>query len=320
MSIEKFNHFKDRFHNTAPIRGRAVECRPIAKRSRDWEQVVKRYIVDEGVLDVEGGEAYGAHLYQTDCVMYTSHGDMYLRTGGYETPTTADFINRYIPGNMHCYKKYNKIWITYQDQSYVMGNGKPLIFRFNKDTESYTVENPTQLQQKVVDRTKAKEARKPIEAFRNYVKIMLKLADGWLSNELVELHAEPHTGYRDYWGRRNYKLDGQDFTGYGLSGSLSQTDAHKVYTAMSTEDDTQFPKLLCMITAGSNSLDNRVIRTETEDYVDYQGNPQQRTHQVREYRYDYKTVDNRINYIVKQGCDVYTTKAVAMGVVATNLI
>ena len=321
MSLDKYNHFKDRYANTPPIRGRSVEVRPIAQRRRDWETVVKVYVVEEGALDAEGVEAYGAHLYQTDCVLYMPNGDMYVKTGGYATPTTADFINRYLRSGMRCYKKYNKIWVDYQSQAYPIDRVKPTIFRYNKDNDSYTIENPQQLLQQVIDRTKIKTARTKLEAFRSYAKMMLKLADGWISNELIEEHAEKSAeGRRDYWGRRAYKLDEQVFTGYEIEGSLGKNTAEKFYTALCTEDDTQFPKLLCAITQASNSLESRVIRTETENYTDYQGNPQQRQTQIREYQYDYKTVDNRINYIIKQACDVYTTKEVPIGKVVTNLI
>lgn len=312
MSLDMYVNFKRRFENTKPIRGRAIECRPIANRARDWEQVVKR--------DIDGVTAYGAHLYQTDCVVYMPNGDIRVMTGGWATPSTADFISRYIPHQMHCYKKYNKIWIEYLGNAYPIEEATPTVFSYNTTVNGYEVANPKPMHQKVVDRTKAKEARNKLEPFRKYAKIMLKLADGWVSNELVEQHAEPHGAYRDYWGRRTYKLDGQEFTGYGLSGSLSESDAHKIYTAMCTEDETLFPKLLCMICSGSNTEENRTIRTETEDYTDYQGNPQTRTHAVREYKYDYKTVDNRINFIVKKACDVYTTKEVPVGKVVTNLV
>lgn len=321
MSLDQYKHFQERFDNTKPIRGRAVECKPIGKRSRDWEQVVKRWVVEDGALDAEGATAYGAHLYQTDCVMYMPNGDVRVKTGGYATPTTAEFVNRYLPRNMRCYKKYNKIWVDYQSQSYPIDTVSPTTFSYNKDTDTYAVTDAKPMLQKVIDRTKIKEARDKLEGFRTYTKMMLKLADGWISDELVELHAEPHgQGYRDYWGRRSYKLGDKVLNSYNLSGSISKSDAQAIYTALCTEDDTQFPKLLCMMCAGSNSLENRTIRTETSNYTDHQGNPQTRTHQVREYQYDYKTVDNRINHIIKHACDVYTTKEVPVGKVVTNLI
>jgi len=321
MSLEMYKKFQERYDNTKPIRGRAVECKPISKRSRDWEQVVKRYVVEDGALDMEGQNAYGAHLYQTDCVMYMANGDVHVKTGGWATPTTAEFISRYLPRNMRCYKQYNKIWVEYQSQNYSIDTTTPTIFRFDKDTETYAVTDLKPMLQKVIDRTKIKEAREKLNAFRNYAKVMLKLADGWISDELVELNAEPHgEGYRDYWGRRSYKLGDKIFNSYNLSGSISKSDAEQIYTAMCTDDETNFPKLLCMMCAGSNSLENRTIRTETQTYNDYQGKPQTRTHQVREYQYDYKTVDNRINFVIKHACDVYTTKEVPVGKVVTNLI
>ena len=199
MSLSMFNNFKDRYHNTKPIRGRSVECRPIGKRARDWEQVVKRYIVEEGALDVEGGEAYGAHLYRTDCVMYLANGSIHIKTDGYETPTTAEFINRYLPRDMRCFKQYNKIWVKYRDQSYVLDSKRATVFNYHNLLDVYEIENPIQLEQKVIDRTKMKTARDKLKGFRDYAKVMLKLADGWLGNELVEQHA---TGEADYYGRK----------------------------------------------------------------------------------------------------------------------
>jgi len=317
MSLEKFENFKQRFHATKPIKGRAVECRPIAQRRRDWEQIVKRYIVEEGALDVEGGEAYGAHLYQTDCVMYLASGDIHVATGGWETPITAEFIERYLPRDMRCYKKYNKIWVTYKEQSYVLHSTKPTVFRYVKSDDAYIVENPIQLQQKVIDRTKMKTARDKLTPFRNYAKVMLKLADGWLSDELVEQHA---TGEADYYGRKAYELDGKKYDRWALSGSISNTTASELYEAMCNATEEQFPKLLCIICAASQSKEGRVARTIQIERTDYQGKKSMDNQQIREYQYDYKTVDNRINYIIKQVADVHTTREVALGVVATNCL
>jgi len=320
MSLDQYTHFKQRYESTKPIRGRAVEVRPIAKRSRDWETVVKVYVVEEGALDAEGVEAYGAHLYNTDCVLYLPNGDMYLKTGGYATPTTAEYICRYIPRNMTCYKKYNKIWIDYKSQAYPIDTTKPTILRYNKDTDTYAVENPQPLQQRVIDRAKIKTAREKLTPFRNYAKIMLKLADGWLSNDLVEQHAEPHTQHRDYWGRRAYKIGDEIMRSYELGGSVSKKTAEKVYAEICSIDETLFPKLLCMICSASEAEESRVVKTEQVERKDYKGNPYQDTITTREYKYKYTTVDNRINYFIKQACDVYTTKEVPVGKVVTNLI
>lgn len=320
MSLDKYNHFKDRFANTKPIQGRSVECRPIGQRRRDWEQVVKRYIVEDGALDAEGVTAYGAHLYQTDCVLYMPNGDIHIKSGGWGTPTTAEFINRYISHGMRCYKKYNKIWVEYGNNAYPIDGKTATIFRFNKDTNGYEVENPQPMHQKVIDRNKIKEARQKLEAFRTYAKMMLKLADGWISNELVEQHAEPFGAHRDYWGRREYKVGDTVLNTYTMSGSLSKSNAEKIYTALCTTDDTQYPKLLCLITASSNALENRIIKSEDITEIGYQNKPHTRTITTREYQYDYKTVDNRINYIIKTACDVFTTKEVPVGKVVTNLI
>jgi hypothetical protein len=317
MSLEKFEHFKNRYINTTPIRGRAVECRPISKRSRDWEQIVKRYIVEEGALDVEGGEAYGAHLHQTDCVMYMADGSIHIKSDGWETPITAEFITRYLPRTMRCYKKYNKLWVEYKEQNYVMDSTKPTIFRYVKSDDAYYIENPIKLEQKVIDRTKMKTARDKLTPFRNYAKVMLKLADGWLSNELVDQHA---TGDTDYYGRRSYEFNGKTYDRWALTGSVSSNIAGELYEAMCNATEEQFPKLLCMICSTSNYKESRTCKTIQVERTDYQGNKHMETQDIREHQYDYKTVDNRINYFIKQAADVHTTREVALGVVATNCL
>ena len=321
MSLGKYQWFKERFDNTKPIRGRTVECRPIANRTRDWEQVVKSFIVEDGALDGEGQDAYGANLYNTNCVMYMPNGDMYVKTGGWTTPTTAEFISRYLPYSMSCYKKYNKIWMEHKGQAYAIDSAKPTIFRFINNTDGYAIETPMPMHQKVIDKTKIKTAREKLSGFRAYAKIMLKLSDGWISNDLVELHAEPHGAeYRDYWGRRSYKLGDAVMNTDQLRGSLGKSDAERIYTALCATEDMTYPKLLCIICSASNALESRVVKSEEVTEMGYQNRPHTRTITTKEYQYDYKTVDNRINYIIKQACDVYTTKEVPVGKVVTNLI
>ena len=310
MSLDKYEFFKQRYENVKPIRGRSVECRPIANRARDWEQIVK--------VEVDGQTAYGAHLYQTDCILAMPNGDLHVKSGGWATPTTAEFISRYLPHNMMCYKKYNKIWVEHKGQAYPIDTTAPTIFKFINHTDGYTIENPIQLTQKVVDRVKANEARKKLNAFRNYAKIMLKLGDGWLSNELVEQHCEANSN--DYWGRRTYKVSDKLYTGYELQGQITSNTAETLYNAMCTDDETLFPKLLCVICASSQSEDSRVVKQEQVERTDYSGNKRMETVTTRESKYKYTTVDNRINHIIKQACDVYTTKEVPIGKIVTNVV
>ena len=318
MSLDQYKHFQERFDNTKPIRGRSVECRPIGKRSRDWEQVVKVFVVEDGTLEAEGVTAYGAHLYQTDCVLYLPNGDIHVKTGGWATPCTAEFIERYLPRVMRCYKKYNKIWLDYKSQAYPIDTTKPTILRYNKFTDTYAVENPQPLMQKVIDRSKIKTARDKIQGFRDYAKIMLKLADGWLSNDLVEQHAE-QASQRDYWGRRSYKVGDQVMASYEFSGQISVKTAQKVYETLCS-DESQYPKLLCLMCASSDSEESRIIKTEQVEKTSYNGTKYMETQTTREYKYKYTTVDNRINFFIKKACDVYTTKEVPIGKVVTNLL
>jgi hypothetical protein len=210
--------------------------------------------------------------------------------------------------------------VEYQGQNYPIDTTKPTVFRYNTDTDSYAVTDAKPMLQKVIDRIKMKEARQKLEGFRVYAKMMLKLGDGWISNDLVEQHAEPQSSEMDYWGRKTFKVGERTMSPYAMSGSLSSRDAQDLYTAFCTEDDTQYPKLLCVITSASNYLSSRTVAYREVEYKDYKNNPLKRTIEIQEHQYDYKTVDNRINYIIKQACDVYTTKEVPVGKVVTNLV
>ena len=189
--------------------------------------------------------------------------------------------------------------------------------RYVASDDAYAVENPIQLQQKVIDRNKMKTARNKLQGFRDYAKVMLKMADGWLSLDLVDQHS---IGQPDYYGRKGFELDGKKYDHWSLSSSISNSTAKELYTAMCNATDETYPQLLCMICAGSNAKESRIAKTIQVERSDYNGNKRMETQHIREYQYDHKTVDNRINYIIKACEDVFTTREVAMGVVATNTL
>ena len=102
-----YEYYKNKFNEIKPIRGRAVECRPLGARHRDWEQVV-HYVED-------GMDVYGARLYQTDCVKYYPNGDIKLTAETWSTPITAAFIGNHSP--FRCYKAYKKLWVSIKSDS-----------------------------------------------------------------------------------------------------------------------------------------------------------------------------------------------------------
>lgn len=179
MSISKYKEVEVKWANTKPIRGRSVDVRPIGQRRRDWEQITRRQL-DEGMW------SYAARLYNTDCVEYLPNGDIILRTNGWVTPSTAEFIHQHSP--FWCSKKGNKLWVTVNT-----GDGHPSVratypiegeLRLNYvGNYHYRPDKPVMIKKKVVNRQLAKEARAPLQPFLKWAKSFLALSDGWVMHE-----------------------------------------------------------------------------------------------------------------------------------------
>ena len=176
MSINSYEFFEELYAGIKPIRGRSEQVRPIGERRRDWEQIVRK-------VQPDGSASYAARLYQTDVVEYYANGDVVVRTGGWATPSTAEFIHEHSP--FACWKRYSKVWVR------VRGNpDAPMAYpvggelRFKQVGEhKYEPVEPVVIRKRVVDRDKAKLAREPLKPFVAWAKMFLKLSDGWVMHE-----------------------------------------------------------------------------------------------------------------------------------------
>jgi hypothetical protein len=309
MSIRIYEYFKNKFERTIPIRGRAVECRPFGQRREDWKEIVR-------VL-TPFGESYGARLYQTDCVVVAPNGDMYIKTGGWATPITAEWIA--MRSGLSCYKKYNKVWIDVDGRSIPLDTDKPVHIKWNEDTGKYSCDKEVVMSQKVVDKDKIKEVRHSIKEFKTFTKTMMTLADGWVSRELLTTYRSKQEG-SGYWSNYTYEVCGETFTNWELRGDrMNNNTAQRFIKCMQdATDDADKVKLMLMVATGCNSDENRVVAIE-EYEREYDGKVHKYQNEVREYRYNPKTVVNRIDYILKKGADVFTTKEVVVTKPITNI-
>lgn len=185
MSIARYEFNKARYERTSPIRGRAVDVRPLNKRRRDWETA-------RANPQPDGTTSYACRLYETDCVEYFANGDVIVRTGGHITSTTARFISEYSP--FHATKCNNHVWLrayTPNMQAIIVPSqganaNSGLLFKAAYDENSrasfYTTE-VLPMFRKVIDRDKAKAAREPFKPFLRWAKTFLALSDGWLMHD-----------------------------------------------------------------------------------------------------------------------------------------
>lgn len=314
MSIKKYEYLHNKFHNTIPIRGRAVEVRPIGERRRDWEQIVR-------VLTPQG-EGYGARLYNTDCVVVAPNGDMYIQIDGWATPLTAEWISRY--SGLRCYKKYSKIWIEVDGRTIPVDKNEKLHLKF-KNNDFVNVERQFQYscdkvvirKQKVIDKDKIKAVRHSVKEFKTFVKAMMTLADGWVSDELLKAHRTTSEGY---YGWR-YEFNGEQYNQWDLrSDRMSQATAQGLLKHMQSATDPQdMVKLMLMVTESVSNIERRLVRTETKT-VKWGDQEREVEEHIYEYRYDPKSVVNRIDYIIKKADEVFTEKEVVVDKPMTNLL
>jgi hypothetical protein len=177
-----YNHFKAKYHSTVPIRGRSEDVRPIRDRRRTHELITtKKYPC--------GQVSYCATLYGTDVVEYHNNGQVTLRTNGWATPTTAEFMHEQSPFTV--WKQDNKLWARVATPEGVKAFpiGEELTLRMveapthGMAVQFYEPINRVLINKRVVDRDKAKAARAPLQPFLAWCKAFLVMSDGWVMHE-----------------------------------------------------------------------------------------------------------------------------------------
>jgi hypothetical protein len=305
MSIKHYNRYKEQYEKTKPIRGRKDDIRPLGDRRRDWEQVVRR--------ETETGIMYGCHLYQTDCVMFAENGDVHLNIGSWESVSSAQFIAMHSPWGVSCYKRYSKIWVEMKDgKVYPIQANQTFIVKYDEATDSYYTNESNTVTQKVKDRSKSKEFRNAVSEFRDYARNMIKLADGWLRDEVIIKYKK----YNDNgWRNEYFDLGTKPINRYDMGYQMSETTAKLVYGYITNRPDEdadekidRFLNALCMICSGTQCSERQNIRTEERIRKYSDGTENKYNEDIYEERYDYKSVVRRIDYIIeKANKDAITT-------------
>lgn len=184
-----YSGIKTLYEKIRPIKGRAEDTRPMGHRSRDYETVEKH---EHGV----GGTSYAYRFHSTCCVEYYPDGSVVLRAGGWNTTSTASFIDDTSP--FACTKHANQLWLSMWTSRNGGAEGGIIHFpmkegmRFKNngvglenawvmwDKEKGEWTNRVTYNTQALNKPKAKELRNLSLPFRNWAEAFLKLGDGWL--------------------------------------------------------------------------------------------------------------------------------------------
>jgi hypothetical protein len=260
MSMTSYEHYKNLWEAVKPIRGRAVDIRPIGERRRDFEQVTRNQLAS-------GEYSYCARLHSTDCVEYLPSGNIILRTGGWETPSTSEFINMHSP--FPAWKQNKKVWIRTKGVLYPVG--KELILRPDSGGH-YEPVNSVLIQKRVVNRDKAKAARAPMKPFLDWANAFMKMSDGWVM----------HATRVEVFGTSDTQIDGIGYPQWVF-------DAKATYEKICNATVHDYVALLCALTRdGYDAYERRLAdsrmwdlfipghttRTVTNEFYDMRFHPE----------------------------------------------
>lgn len=272
-----YKFYEEKYNNTKPIRGRSVEVRPIGQRRRDWETIISK--------DVDGGKSYIAKLYNTECVEYFPNGDIVIRCGQWATPTTAEFIHEHSP--FTCFKRYKKLWIQNRDDLLPV-NGE-LRLKYLGEDKGWAPAEEIVIQQQVVDRDLAKEARAPLMPFLKFGEAFLKMSDGWIMHDT---RIEAGVKIND-WG--NYNHD-----------RITDRDYKKLYEHITTCDESEYLYILCYLLHDSyDVLSRRLAKVEVMKMNVGKKNEWERKNEFYDYRYTQTILRGRVLNIAKQARNIY---------------
>lgn len=302
--LSGYEYYKNKYNNTKPIRGRSVECRPLGARHRDWEQVV-RYVESVNGEDVE---VYGARLYETDCVKYYPNGDIKLLAETWSTPITAAFIGNHSP--FRCYKQYKKLWVSIKPddteaKTYPIPEGKEGLTIEWVEGDWYRPVGEVRILKQVVDRQKAKDARKPLEPFLNWARVIHKLSDGWVMDDTRKDYG---LLVKDSW-RSYYKYPAipENVAQSGYAGTLNfrLPDAFEWFANLKEED--YMVAYMALTSDSWKATDKKIAQTYSDE-----NNPSRQSHTYDlQFKWDY--IKRQVWKMAEHSNDIYKTVEVDVG-------
>ena len=121
------------------------------------------YKRDRNVSIIKSANSIEIELYNTDIVTYLSNGIIVVKTGGWNTVSTAEGISAVSPYS--CYRERGTVYICVGNEKYVVRDAGTVI-------QDQKVLNPLQETRVILDKEKARIVRKNLSSFVVYMKVM----------------------------------------------------------------------------------------------------------------------------------------------------
>jgi hypothetical protein len=188
VQMHSFAEAKNKWDNTTPIRGRSKDCKPLGRNRRYNDRTIQKHwrVVEDGCLG-QYVESYTANLWGTDYIEWFSDGRVFVKTGGYSSPTTNSTINYSIAdayGELYSFngKPYFK---TKDGKSYRMTSAGLMLEPTGEEIHSkhpYIAKvmrplNPFQEYKYRANRKEMNKIRKHYQKFIDYGKAMYSITD-----------------------------------------------------------------------------------------------------------------------------------------------
>lgn len=170
--INSYEEAKAKYYSTAPLAGprRAENIRPIGKRSKTHARIV----------EAGGGSFYGAQLYETVCVEWHNDGSILIDVGGWNTLTTAAFVDAVLPVGVQAQLVRRSIWVN----GYVVPSGG--LWLRKGEAGTWQPVNPVPVYVHKINRAKSSEVRRRYADFLTWVKGYINLREGRISTTELE--------------------------------------------------------------------------------------------------------------------------------------
>lgn len=227
-----FEGIKNVYDTTKPIRGRSADIRPLGDRRRDYERVEK---IDE--------DTYAYHLYNTHCVTIRRDNSITLDANKWHSISTAEFMTSWSP--FIVVRRHRVLWALINNVYIALL--KPLTVRL--DENGQYVPDPTTYLVKVLNKQRARAARKLFEPFLKFSKSILKLSDGWIN---YETRAQV----------RDERLN-------NLTIANMQVSAFDKWETYVTADESLYMTMLCELTDNIRPIESRSKQRSPNAYFSY---------------------------------------------------